>query len=69
VSGLERPSTIGAIDRVPAQHYGFSDEELDFIINYVSKYRMGKGAEAASTPSARGERRINGWGAPRAMAR
>jgi len=24
-----------------AQHYGFTDEELDFIINYDSKYRMG----------------------------
>ncbi|MFH0729553.1 MAG: hypothetical protein V2B19_24835 [Pseudomonadota bacterium] len=25
-----------------AQHYGFYHEELDFIINYDSKYRMGK---------------------------
>lgn len=33
------------IDRVLAQHYGFSDEELDFIINYDIKYRMGKDAE------------------------
>ncbi|MBU0568669.1 hypothetical protein KKC52_11585 [bacterium] len=24
------------------QHYGFTDEELDFIINYDIKYRMGK---------------------------
>lgn len=24
-----------------AQHYGFTDEELDFIINYDIKYRMG----------------------------
>ena len=30
------------IDRVLAQHYGFTDEELDFIINYDIKYRMGK---------------------------
>ncbi|NUN66957.1 hypothetical protein HCU40_19900 (plasmid) [Pseudanabaena biceps] len=29
-------------DRVLAQHYGFTDEELDFIINYDIKYRMGK---------------------------
>ena len=29
-------------DRVLAQHYGFSDEELDFIINYDIKYRMGR---------------------------
>lgn len=29
------------IDRVLAKHYGFTDEELDFIINYDIKYRMG----------------------------
>jgi hypothetical protein len=34
------------IDRVPAAHYGFTDEELDFIINYDIKYRMGRDAEA-----------------------
>jgi hypothetical protein len=27
-----------------AQHYGFTDEELDFIINYDIKYRMGRDA-------------------------
>ena len=32
---------IDQIDRVLAQHYGFTDEELDFIINYDIKYRMG----------------------------
>lgn len=32
---------IDEIDRVLARHYGFSDEELDFIINYDIKYRMG----------------------------
>jgi hypothetical protein len=30
---------IDEIDRVLAQHYGFTDEELDFIINYDVKYR------------------------------
>ena len=34
--------TIDQIDRVLAQHYGFTDEELDFIINYDIKYRMGQ---------------------------
>ena len=29
------------IDRTLADHYGFTDEELDFIINYDIKYRMG----------------------------
>jgi hypothetical protein len=35
-------STIRKIDRVLAKHYGFTDEELDFIINYDFKYRMGR---------------------------
>lgn len=30
------------LDRVLTQHYGFNDKELDFIINYDIKYRMGK---------------------------
>ena len=33
---------IDKIDRVLAHHYGFTDEELDFIINYDIKYRMGR---------------------------
>ena len=33
---------IDGIDRVLAKHYGFTDEELDFIINYDIKYRMGQ---------------------------
>jgi hypothetical protein len=33
---------IDEIDHVLAQHYGFTDEELDFIINYDSKYRAGR---------------------------
>ncbi len=36
---------IDEIDRVLARHYGFTDEELDFIINYDIKYRMGKESE------------------------
>ncbi len=36
-------SIIDKIDRVLAEHYGFTDEELDFIINYDIKYRMGLG--------------------------
>ena len=35
-------SIIDEIDRVLAQHYEFTDEELDFIINYDIKYRMGR---------------------------
>lgn len=32
---------IDEIDRTLADHYGFTDEELDYIINYDIKYRMG----------------------------
>jgi hypothetical protein len=36
---------IDEIDKVHAKHYGFTDEELDFIINYDIKYRMGSELE------------------------
>ena len=32
---------IDEIDKILAKHYGFSAEELDYIINYDYKYRMG----------------------------
>ena len=40
----QKPSKpiVDKIDRVLAEHYGFTDEELDFIINYDIKYRMGR---------------------------
>ncbi len=38
-------SIIDEIDQVLAKHYGFTDEELDFIINYDIKYRMGRESE------------------------
>ena len=38
---LSKP-IIDQIDQVLARHYGFTDEELDFIINYDIKYRMGR---------------------------
>jgi hypothetical protein len=37
---LSKP-IIDKIDEVLAKHYGFTEEELDFIINYDIKYRMG----------------------------
>ncbi len=37
---------IDKIDKVLAKHYGFTEEELDFIINYDIKYRMGDELEA-----------------------
>ena len=36
--------TIDEIDVVIAKHYNFTQEELDFIINFDIKYRMGQGA-------------------------
>jgi hypothetical protein len=36
---------IDEIDRGLAEHYGFTDEELDFIINYDIKYRISREAE------------------------
>lgn len=44
---LSKP-IIDEIDEVLAKHYGFTDEELDFIINYDIKYRMGKELEEDS---------------------
>lgn len=45
-------SIIDEIDKVLAKHYGFTEEELDFIINYDIKYRMGDelGEESNSEP-------------------
>ena len=40
----ESKSIIDEIDRGLAQYYSFTDEELDFIINYDIKYRMGLGS-------------------------
>ncbi len=39
--GISKP-IIDQIDCLLAQHYGFTHDELDFIINYDIKYRMGK---------------------------
>jgi hypothetical protein len=36
---------IDEIDCILARHYGLSEEELDFIINYDIKYRLGAEAE------------------------
>ena len=34
-------SIIDEIDKILAKYYNFTEEELDFIINYDIKYRMG----------------------------
>jgi hypothetical protein len=33
---------IDDVDAMLARHYGFTDEELDFMINYAVKYRLGR---------------------------
>jgi len=40
---LSKP-IMDEVDGVLTKHYGFTDEELDFIINYDIKYRMGRDA-------------------------
>jgi hypothetical protein len=42
---LSKP-IIDEIDRALARHYGLTAEELDFIINYDVKYRLGAGDES-----------------------
>jgi hypothetical protein len=37
---------LDEIDTVLAGHYGFTPEELDFILNYDIKYRLGRDAES-----------------------
>lgn len=44
MKALWSKGAIDAIDTLLAAHYGFTDEELDFIINYDIKYRMGRDA-------------------------
>ncbi len=36
---------LDEIDTVLAGHYGFTAEELDFILNYDIKYRLGRSTE------------------------
>ena len=38
---LDCKPIIDEIDELLAKHYGFTEEELDIIINYAIKYRMG----------------------------
>jgi len=42
---------IDQIDTLLAKHYSFTEEELDFIINYDIKYRMGLGGGVADSES------------------
>jgi hypothetical protein len=37
---------IDEMDILLAKHFAFSEEQLDFILNYDIKYRMGSNSEA-----------------------
>ena len=43
-------SALDEIDRFLAAHYGFTDEEVEYILNYDLKYRMGRGAAHGNSP-------------------
>jgi hypothetical protein len=43
--GWKSKPIIDKIDQVLARHYGLTPEELDFIINYDIKYRLGRDGE------------------------
>ncbi len=45
VDSRKSKPVIDRIDRVLATHYGFTPDELDYIINYDIKYRMGQEEE------------------------
>lgn len=45
---------IDCIDRLLAEYYGFTAEELDFIVNFDIKYRMGVAADGASLRAGNG---------------
>jgi hypothetical protein len=53
---------LDEIDRALAGHYGFTEEESDFIINYDIKYRMGG-------EGGRGERRVKRDPSPEASCK
>ncbi|MEP7162809.1 MAG: hypothetical protein ABI747_03535, partial [Candidatus Moraniibacteriota bacterium] len=47
LDGVSSKPIMDEIDRALARHYGLSAEELDFIINYDVKYRMGSESQTS----------------------
>ena len=43
---MKNKPILDEIDTVLACHYGFTAEELDFILNYDIKYRLGRNTES-----------------------
>ena len=50
IKALHSKPIIDKVDRMLANHYGLTDEELDFIVNYDIKYRMGREAGEEEQP-------------------
>ena len=48
LSPARSKSVIDEIDRVLARQFGLADHQLDLILNYDIKYRMGKGGDGDS---------------------
>jgi methylase of polypeptide subunit release factors len=46
----ESKPILDTIDTVLARHYGFTAEELDFILNYDIKYRLGRESDNEEQP-------------------
>lgn len=42
---MKNKSILDEIDTMLAGHYGFTAEELDFILNYDIKYRLGRSSD------------------------
>jgi hypothetical protein len=42
---MKARSILDQIDAVLVGHYGFTAEEMDFILNYDIKYRLGRDTE------------------------
>ncbi|MGQ9547246.1 MAG: HsdM family class I SAM-dependent methyltransferase [Roseiflexus sp.] len=62
-------AVIAALDRLLARHYGFDDEELDFLLSYDLKYRLGQSTpltadHASDDATHRAYRRHAAQGAP-----
>jgi hypothetical protein len=52
--GRSKP-ILDEIDALLAAHYGLSEEELDFVINYDIKYRMGDELDPTSRNASSGD--------------
>ena len=50
VNSTKQQELFADVDRVLARHYGYTDEELDYVINYDVNFRMGRDGDNVSSP-------------------